>query len=291
MQSRARLLPKDSAACKPLRHDQVRALRKRRTGTTSSFASFVGPGWPPSRCPRRRVRDGRRCRRPWRGPARRPRSGVRAPAFALVVVHRDGIRRHRLQPARRPDRHRAAPRATSCSTIPTWPPATPASSASLTGRVLTPARARNGVYVRLRGPVDLQDGDHFLVGKQVLRFELVPDAERGLRARRRARRGGVRDARPAPLGAPAPAHARRRHPRHLPPDPPRGDPGPREGDIVFSEDEFMSRRHAQFSYRNGRGRLEDLGSSNGTFLRLRGPQASAGRSHSPRRRALAVRVG
>ncbi len=33
----------------------------------------------------------------------------------------------------------------------------------------------------------------------------------------------------------------------------------------------MSRRHAQISFRNGRGRLEDLGSSNGTFLRLRGP--------------------
>jgi pSer/pThr/pTyr-binding forkhead associated (FHA) protein len=43
------------------------------------------------------------------------------------------------------------------------------------------------------------------------------------------------------------------------------------GDIIFSEDEFMSRRHAQVSYRSGRGQLEDLGSSNGTFLRLRGP--------------------
>ena len=47
------------------------------------------------------------------------------------------------------------------------------------------------------------------------------------------------------------------------------------GDIIFSDDEFMSRRHAQVSYRNGRGHLEDLGSSNGTFLRLRGPHGLA----------------
>ena len=51
--------------------------------------------------------------------------------------------------------------------------------------------------------------------------------------------------------------------------------GPGDGDIVFSDDEFMSRRHAQMSYRNGRGHLEDLGSSNGTFLRLRGPHGLA----------------
>ncbi len=53
--------------------------------------------------------------------------------------------------------------------------------ASLTGRVLTPLESRNGIYVRLRGPIDLQDGDYLLVGKQVLRFELLTDAERNLR--------------------------------------------------------------------------------------------------------------
>jgi hypothetical protein len=53
--------------------------------------------------------------------------------------------------------------------------------ASLTGRVLTPLENRNGIYVRLRGSVDLQDGDHLLLGKQVLRFELVPEADRNAR--------------------------------------------------------------------------------------------------------------
>ena len=147
--------------------------------------------------------------------------------------------------------------------------------ASLTGRVLTPLETRNGVYVRLRGPVDLQDGDYLLMGKQVLRFELVSEPERNVRP---AIEHGV-----VVFGTPVrPPWARLRQITppgvgrdiyHLPrPDIVLG----REiGDIIFSEDEFMSRRHAQVSYRNGRGHLEDLGSSNGTFLRLRGPHGLA----------------
>jgi len=147
--------------------------------------------------------------------------------------------------------------------------------ASLTGRVLTPLETRNGVYVRLRGPVDLQDGDYLLMGKQVLRFETVTEPERNVRP---AVEHGV-----VVFGTPVrPPWARLRQITpaavgrdvfHLTrPDMVLG----REiGDIIFSEDEFMSRRHAQVSYRNGRGHLEDLGSSNGTFLRLRGPHGLA----------------
>ena len=47
--------------------------------------------------------------------------------------------------------------------------------------------------------------------------------------------------------------------------------GRESSDIVFSDDEFMSRRHARLSLKDGRPQLEDLGSSNGTFVRLRGP--------------------
>jgi pSer/pThr/pTyr-binding forkhead associated (FHA) protein len=147
--------------------------------------------------------------------------------------------------------------------------------ASLTGRVLTPLETRNGVYVRLRGPVDLQDGDYLLMGKQVLKYETVSEPERNVRP---ALEHGV-----VVFGTPVrPPWARLRQITpagvgrdifHLArPDMVMG----REiGDIIFSEDEFMSRRHAQVSYRNGRGHLEDLGSSNGTFLRLRGPHGLA----------------
>ena len=148
-------------------------------------------------------------------------------------------------------------------------------NASLTGRVLTPLETRNGVYVRLRGPVDLQDGDYLLMGKQVLRFELVTEPERNVRP---ALEHGV-----VVFGTPVrPPWARLRQITpagvgrdifHL--SRPDIVLGREIGDIIFSEDEFMSRRHAQVSYRNGRGHLEDLGSSNGTFLRLRGPHGLA----------------
>ncbi len=147
--------------------------------------------------------------------------------------------------------------------------------ASLTGRVLTPLETRNGVYVRLRGPVDLQDGDYVLMGKQVLRFETVTEPERNVRP---ALEHGVvvfgTPVRPpwARLRQITPAGVGRDVYHLARPDMVMG----REiGDIIFSEDEFMSRRHAQVSYRNGRGHLEDLGSSNGTFLRLRGPHGLA----------------
>jgi pSer/pThr/pTyr-binding forkhead associated (FHA) protein len=143
--------------------------------------------------------------------------------------------------------------------------------ASLTGRVLTPLEARNGVYVRLRGPIDLQDGDYLLIGKQVLKFELLTDAERNLRP---ALEHGV-----VVFGTPVrPPWARLRQitPAAVTRDlfhltRPDVILGRETADLVFSDDEFMSRRHAQISFRNGRGHLEDLGSSNGTFLRLRGP--------------------
>jgi pSer/pThr/pTyr-binding forkhead associated (FHA) protein len=147
--------------------------------------------------------------------------------------------------------------------------------ASLTGRVLSPLETRNGVYVRLRGPVDLQDGDYLLMGKQVLRFETVTEPERNVRP---AIEHGVvvfgTPVRPpwARLRQITPAGVGRDIYHLARPDIVLG----REiGDIIFSEDEFMSRRHAQVSYRNGRGHLEDLGSSNGTFLRLRGPHGLA----------------
>jgi hypothetical protein len=46
--------------------------------------------------------------------------------------------------------------------------------------------------------------------------------------------------------------------------------GREEGDIIFADDEFMSRRHAVFRLKGGRCILEDLESSNGTFVRLDG---------------------
>src|SRR6266404_6349796 len=54
-------------------------------------------------------------------------------------------------------------------------------SLSAGGRVLAPLETRNGVYVKLRSAAELADGDQILLGKQVLRFESVPEIERNLR--------------------------------------------------------------------------------------------------------------
>ena len=137
------------------------------------------------------------------------------------------------------------------------------------GRVLAPLETRNGVYVKLRSAAELADGDQILLGKQVLRFESVPEIERNLRP---AVEHGV-----ALFGTPTrPAWCRLRQVTAAGVSRDvyyvsRGEVviGREQADIVFSDDEFMSRRHALLSLRGGRARLEDLGSSNGTFLRLR----------------------
>ena len=47
--------------------------------------------------------------------------------------------------------------------------------------------------------------------------------------------------------------------------------GREEGDIVFRDDAFMSRRHAALTWDGRTAKLTDLGSSNGTFVRITGP--------------------
>ena len=47
--------------------------------------------------------------------------------------------------------------------------------------------------------------------------------------------------------------------------------GREEGDIVFRDDAFMSRRHAAITWNGTRAQLTDLGSSNGTFVRITTP--------------------
>ena len=47
--------------------------------------------------------------------------------------------------------------------------------------------------------------------------------------------------------------------------------GREEGDIVFRDDAFMSRRHAAVTWDGRAARITDLGSSNGTFVRIAGP--------------------
>lgn len=130
----------------------------------------------------------------------------------------------------------------------------------------------NGVYVRLRDPVELFDGDTVLLGQQLLRFEVLPETELPLGP---AMHRGV-----LVFGTPeVPRLARLvqyttegvgRDVHYLYRD--ESVIGREQGDIVCTDDPFMSRRHAAVALDRSARRfvLRDLGSSNGTAVRVRG---------------------
>ena len=134
-----------------------------------------------------------------------------------------------------------------------------------------PLDALNGVFRKTDAPVELADGNTILVGREVLRYERV-DAEE-TKVHPLVRHGVALFGSPPrePWGrllqiVPSGGY---RDVRHL-----AGEEivlGREEGDIVFRDDAFMSRRHAAITWDGKRAQVTDLGSSNGTFVRITGP--------------------
>jgi pSer/pThr/pTyr-binding forkhead associated (FHA) protein len=147
------------------------------------------------------------------------------------------------------------------------------------GREASAAASRRGesaTPAALEQPI--VDQDLFLVGQQVLKFEVVKQAEEGF--------GGALENGTLVFGTPAaPRYARLsqrtvegvvRDVYHV--QKAETIIGREVGDLVFTEDPFLSRRHAAVVVQGGnlgskgqqrRFSLMDLGSSNGTFLQLR----------------------
>lgn len=137
--------------------------------------------------------------------------------------------------------------------------------------VLLDLGSTNGIYVRLREPETLADGDMILIGQQVLRFEISSEAERQVGP---ATQHGV-----LVFGTPEQTRLGRltqytteglaRDVYYLH----RTETvlGRETADLTFSDDPFLSRRHAAVVLHPGDRRfvLRDLGSSNGTALRCR----------------------
>ena len=125
----------------------------------------------------------------------------------------------------------------------------------------------NGVYIRIRGAVPIELGDRFLVGEQVIEVQRSLSPDEPLAA---TGDGTYFYASPRP-----PSHFRLIQLLR------GGDTGlafqaqsdvvslGREGnDLNFPDDPFISGHHAQVSFEGGSLSLTDLGSKNGTFLRL-----------------------
>jgi pSer/pThr/pTyr-binding forkhead associated (FHA) protein len=125
----------------------------------------------------------------------------------------------------------------------------------------------NGVYYRIVEAVELRHGDRIRLGRQLLEFELleevapcIPFGDNSVRL----------------LGAPTTAWG-----RLVRVSSPNGGSeafvlsrpeevlGRERGDILFRDDGFVSGRHARIVVEDGRYFLEDLRSSNGTFLKIR----------------------
>lgn len=130
----------------------------------------------------------------------------------------------------------------------------------------------NGVFIRVRGSAPLADGDLLLLGLQVLKFGLVNGADQAL--------GPASQHGTLVFGSPAfPRYARlsqrtvegvTRNVFYLHKD--ETTLGRESGDIVFSDDPFLSRRHMAIRRDPVRGAftVDDFDSSNGTYLAIRG---------------------
>lgn len=130
----------------------------------------------------------------------------------------------------------------------------------------------NGIFYKIREPMTLSNNDIVLLGQQVLRVEVLSEHESSFGP---VSHYGVmlfgtpeqpRIARLVQLtteGIPRDVHHLFREETVV---------GRESGDIVFTDDAFLSRRHATFRVdrANRRVVVSDLGSSNGTLVQFRG---------------------
>jgi pSer/pThr/pTyr-binding forkhead associated (FHA) protein len=127
----------------------------------------------------------------------------------------------------------------------------------------------NGVYVRVKQERELLDGELIRVGRQLFRFESMRMAAFQIK------KAEGDDSRI--WGSPAPTafgrliqildDGRTGEIRLLTGE--RCQLGREVGDIVMPTDGFISGRHCVFTHVEGKAMLTDLGSSNGTYIRVR----------------------
>lgn len=128
--------------------------------------------------------------------------------------------------------------------------------------------SRNGVFLRICNPVQMESGDTFLVGEQLLRVELSqddapvkPDADGTYfygSPRRPCHFKVVQVLRGGTVGLVSRARS-----EHI-------TMGRENNDLNFPQDPFISGHHARVDQVGASFTLTDLSSKNGTFVRIRG---------------------
>ncbi len=127
----------------------------------------------------------------------------------------------------------------------------------------------NGVFIRVRGSVDLVAGDVFMVGEQLFRVEPIPKSSDGTDSDGTYFYSSPKYASTFRLtqilegGAVGMSVSARGTELHV---------GREDGDLNFPSDLYMSARHATVEDRGGRYTLTDHESRNGTYIRLKSEQ-------------------
>lgn len=132
------------------------------------------------------------------------------------------------------------------------------------GLEFTDLDSSNGVFVRIQGRVDLQDHDLFRVGQELIFYEDLPEPEAAPDGTER-------------MGSPNPGFWGRLsvlvEPTRASAAYPIADEGisigRENGDITFPEDGYVSGSHCRVVGDDTGVFLEDLNSSNGTYMRVR----------------------
>ncbi len=126
----------------------------------------------------------------------------------------------------------------------------------------------NGVYLKISGEVPIQDGALFRVGRQLLFYQHVSNFNQIEQS--------ISDDGTKFAGSPAKnvwgklikVTANGGMGEHILLTKPQLSIGREVGDVTFPNDGFVSGSHARIAYTNNRASLADLGSSNGTYLKL-----------------------
>ncbi len=125
-------------------------------------------------------------------------------------------------------------------------------------------RSLNGVFVRITDEEPLASGDSFRIGQELLRFDAINPIT-------------PLDDGTEIIGTPNPGYwgrlsvvvGRDLDGPAFPLFEEKARLGRERGDILFPEDGYVSGAHCELAIRDGRVYIKDLGSSNGTFLRVR----------------------